>query len=71
LVSHLREEKLRGVWNRVLMIIFEYKRDEVTGGLRKLQNEELHNFYFQPDVIRFDPIKDDKMGWSCIMHEGL
>jgi hypothetical protein len=30
--------------NRVLRI-FGAKRDEVTGGWRKLQNEELHNLY--------------------------
>jgi hypothetical protein len=29
--------------NRVLRRIFESKRDEVTGGWRKLHNEELHN----------------------------
>jgi hypothetical protein len=28
---------------RLLMIIFGLKRDEVTGSLRKLHNEELHN----------------------------
>jgi hypothetical protein len=31
--------------NRVLKRIFEPKRDEVTGGWRKLHNEELHNLY--------------------------
>jgi hypothetical protein len=40
----LREEnKLRVFENRVLRIIFRPKRDEVTGGWRKLHNEELHN----------------------------
>jgi PAS domain-containing protein len=29
--------------NRVLRRIFGLKRDEVTGGWRKLHNEELHN----------------------------
>jgi hypothetical protein len=29
--------------NRVQKRIFGQKRDEVTGGLRKLHNEELHN----------------------------
>jgi hypothetical protein len=38
----LREENsLRE--NRVLRRIFRPKRDEVTGGWRKLHNEELHN----------------------------
>jgi hypothetical protein len=37
--------------NRVLRI-FEPKRDEVTGGWRKLHNEKLHNFYSSPNIIR-------------------
>jgi hypothetical protein len=37
----LREEH-RLFENRVLRIIFGPKRDEVTGGWRKLHNEELH-----------------------------
>jgi hypothetical protein len=28
------------------------KRDEETGGLRKLHNEELHNLYSSPSIIR-------------------
>jgi hypothetical protein len=28
------------------------KRDEVTGGCRKLHNEELHDFYSLPSIIR-------------------
>jgi hypothetical protein len=40
----LREEhRLRMFENRVLRRIFAPKRDEVTGGWRKLHNEELHN----------------------------
>jgi hypothetical protein len=31
--------------NRVLRRIFEPKREEVVGGWRRLQNEELHKFY--------------------------
>jgi hypothetical protein len=37
------EYKLRVFENRVLRRIFGPKRDEVTGGWRKLHNEELHN----------------------------
>jgi hypothetical protein len=49
----LREEhKLRVFENRVLRRIFGPKRDEVTGGRRKLQNEELHNLYSSPSIIR-------------------
>jgi hypothetical protein len=28
------------------------KRDEVTGGWRKLHTEELHNLYSSPSIIR-------------------
>jgi hypothetical protein len=38
--------------NRVLGRIFGPKRDEVTGDWRKLHNEELHNLYSSPSVIR-------------------
>jgi hypothetical protein len=42
----LREEhRLRKFENRVSRRIFGSKRDEVTGGWRKLHNEELHNLY--------------------------
>jgi hypothetical protein len=32
--------------NRVLKRIFGTRRDEVTGGLRKLHNKELHDWYW-------------------------
>jgi hypothetical protein len=49
----LREEhRLRVFENRVLRRIFGTKRDEVTGGWRKLDNEELHNLYSSPSIIR-------------------
>jgi hypothetical protein len=38
--------------NRVLRRIFGSKRDEVTEEWRKLHNEELHNLYSSPDIIR-------------------
>jgi hypothetical protein len=37
---------------RVLRRIFGLKRDEVTGGWRKLRNEELHNLYSSPYIIK-------------------
>jgi hypothetical protein len=44
----LREEhRLRVFENRVLRRIFGPKRDEVTGGWRKL-----HNLYSSPSIIR-------------------
>jgi hypothetical protein len=45
--------------NGVLRRMFGPKRDEVTGGWRKLHNEELHNLYSSPSVIRV--IKSRKM----------
>jgi hypothetical protein len=37
---------------RVLSRIFGPKRGEVTGDWRKLHNEELHNLYSSPSIIR-------------------
>jgi hypothetical protein len=49
----LREERrLRVFENRVLRRIFGPKRDEETGCWRKLRNEELHNLYSSPSIIR-------------------
>jgi hypothetical protein len=43
----LREDhRLRVFKNRLLRSIFGPQRDEVTGGWRKLLNEELHNCTF-------------------------
>jgi hypothetical protein len=47
--------------NRVLRI-FGPKRDGVTGGWRKLHNEELHNLYSSLSVIRI--IKSRRMRWA-------
>jgi hypothetical protein len=46
----------------VLRRIFGLKRDEVTRGLRKLHNEELHNLYSSPSIIRM--IKSKRMRWG-------
>jgi hypothetical protein len=59
----LREEyRLRVFENRVLRRIFGPKRDEVTGGLRKLHNEELHNLYTSTVIIRM--IMSRRMKWE-------
>jgi hypothetical protein len=59
----LREEhRLRVFENRVLRRIFGTKGDEVTGGWRKLHNEELHNLYSSPSIIRM--IKSRRMRWA-------
>jgi hypothetical protein len=43
---------LRVFENRVLRRIVGPKRDEVTGGWRKLHNEELHGLYSSPSIVR-------------------
>jgi hypothetical protein len=48
--------------NRVSRRIFGTKRDEVTGGRRKLYNEERHNLYSSPSIIRM--IKSRRMRWA-------
>jgi hypothetical protein len=48
--------------NRVLRRIFGPKRDEVTGGWRKLNNEELHGLYSSPSIVRV--IKARKVRWA-------
>jgi hypothetical protein len=46
----------------VLRWIFGPKRDEVTGGWRKLHNEELRDLYSSPSIIRI--IKARRMRWA-------
>jgi hypothetical protein len=48
--------------SRALRIIFGMKRDEETGGWRKLHNEELHNLYSSPNIIRM--MKSRMMRWA-------
>jgi hypothetical protein len=48
----VEEHRLKVFENRVLRRIFGPKRDEETGGWRKLHNEELHNLYSSPSIIR-------------------
>jgi hypothetical protein len=38
--------------NRALRRILGPKREKAAGGWRKLHNEELHNLYASPNVIR-------------------
>jgi hypothetical protein len=59
----LREEhRLRVFENRVLRRILGLKRDEVTGGWRKLHNEELYTWRRVQAMIRM--IKSRRMRWA-------
>jgi hypothetical protein len=59
----LREEhRLRVFENRVLRRIFGPKSDEVTGGRRKLHDEELHGLYSSPSNVRV--IKARRIRWA-------
>jgi hypothetical protein len=60
-----KKHRLRVFEKRVLRRIFGPKRDEVTGGWRKLHNEELHGLYSSPDQS-----KEDEMGGACGAHGG-
>jgi hypothetical protein len=42
--------------------IFGPKRDQVTGEWRKLHNEELHDLYSSPTIMRV--IKSRRMRWA-------
>jgi hypothetical protein len=45
--------------------IFGPKREEVAGGWRRLNNEEFHNLYASPNIIRVE------MGGACSTHGGV
>jgi hypothetical protein len=58
----LREEhRLRVFENRVLRRIFGPKREE-DGSWRKLHNDEAHNLYSSPNIVRV--IKSRRMRWA-------
>jgi hypothetical protein len=58
----LREEHRLRVFENMVLRIFGPKRDEETGGWRKLHDEELHNLYSSPRIIRM--IKSGRMRWT-------
>jgi hypothetical protein len=48
--------------NRVLRRIFGLKKDGVMGGWRKLHNNELHDLYSLPSIIRIINLR--RMKWT-------
>jgi hypothetical protein len=48
--------------NRMLRRVFGSRRVEVTGGWRKLHNEELHNLHSSPSIVRM--VKSRRMIWQ-------
>jgi hypothetical protein len=46
------EHRLRVFQKRVLRRIFGLTKGEIIGGWRKLHNEEVHNLYSSPSIIR-------------------
>jgi hypothetical protein len=64
------EHKLRVFENRVLRRIFGPKMDGVTGGWRKLHNEELHNLYSSPSIIRIIKSRNDEVGGTFGTNRG-
>jgi hypothetical protein len=56
--------------NRVLRIIFGPKRDKVIGEWRKLHNEELHDLYSTPSIIRIIKLRGDEMNGACSTNGG-
>jgi hypothetical protein len=57
-----RNKNIKGRAGIVLRRIFGPKRDEVTGGWRKLHHEELHGLYSSPSIVRV--IKAMSMRWA-------
>jgi hypothetical protein len=45
-------DDVKRIENRVPRRKFGNKRDEITGGWRKLHKEELHDMYYSPSIIR-------------------
>jgi hypothetical protein len=48
--------------NRALRRTFGPKMEELVGGWRRLHNEELHNLYTLPNIVRV--IKATRMRWA-------
>jgi hypothetical protein len=57
-----KKQRLSVFENRVLRRIFGPRRDEVTGDWKTLHNEQLHNLYPSPSIIRM--IKPRSVRWA-------
>jgi len=57
---------MRAFENRVLRRIFGPKRDEVTGELRKLHNEELNDLS-SPNIIRVKKSRRKRWTWHAAL----
>ena len=63
MVTHIAgERRLRLFENRVLRMIFRYRRDEVTGEWRRLHNEKLYAVHSSLNIIRV--IKSGRLRWA-------
>jgi hypothetical protein len=51
--------------NRVLRRLFGLKRIDMVGGWRNLLNEEVHNLYSSPNIIKM--IKSWRMRWAGLV----
>jgi hypothetical protein len=58
----LRYETLQEKFTGLCNYFSRPKRDGVTGGWRKLHNEELHNLHSSPSIIKI--IKSRRMRWA-------
>jgi len=61
LLTLQEERKLWVFENVVLRRIFRPRRDEVTGELRRLHNEELNDLYCSPNIVR---VIKSRMRWA-------
>jgi hypothetical protein len=58
----------RKEWNAGKLTFFGSKREEEAGGWRRLHNEELHNLYAAPNIIRM--MKSGRMRWEACSRYG-
>jgi hypothetical protein len=55
--------------NRALRKTFGPKRGEVTGGWKKMHNEEFHDLYSSPSIIRMSKLRMRWVGHAVRMVE--